>query len=229
MSDQHLLDASIRRINTVKFADDTDLVAMGRFDPNAVAPMAADELQGLGTAYMTLRARIETLIQQLGGHKFARSAVTLSAENALREQRRGDWSKYDKHLLRCEALVYSADEINASVMRLNRYFSIVDEPVLFSAEAFGGRIVLKGRGLYFETAQAAMLMGHYFKESGSVEKWMITLTKVAEAFIDHTGRDRCRISTTHAKSEASALKAILRMAEEGLGFKLAPVPAANLA
>lgn len=223
MSDRHLLDASIRRVNTVKFADDADLTVMGRHDPNAVESMPAAELRALGAAYMSLRARMATLIEQLGGHKFARSAVTLSANKALHEQRRGDWSKYDKHATFCEALTFSADEIESSIKRLSHYFSIVDEPVLFSADAFGDRIVLKGRDLYFETAHAAMLMGHYFKESGSVERWMITLTKVAEAFIHHTGRDRSRISTTHAKTEASALKAILRMAEEGLGFKLEPV------
>lgn len=182
-------------------------------------------LQGLGTAYERLRKTIDNLVSKLGGDKFARSVVTIGAREALHQEVQIGWRQgYASHMTFCEALIASPEQLLASTDRLERAFSLRDEPAVFRGTLGTGQLVVRGCAMYYETESAASMFAHYYQPYASKGQWTTSITSDAETYLAEHKMQRPSVSMTHSKSEDSALKSLVRIAKQHFGVKLVQQP-----
>lgn len=185
--------------------------------------------------FQRLQAKAFELTFLLGGHQFAQCVVVKNAasllDNLMRDRidREKSWA-VSRHFMFSSYLVATAGDFDAAIAQMERRFLRLEgeeSATGASAEIFGGRLVLRGLDLWFETDRAHVLMAHAFQD-GRQNKWQISIRdKAAEVFFDLTGRHRPSVGTVHAKTQEAAVKSLQRMASDVF---LAPldVPAEDL-
>jgi hypothetical protein len=179
----------------------------------------------IGAAYAGLRQEIDAWITRLGASEFARAVVATAARKALERQEIGNsnW-RLRCHMSFCEPLAANAEELRVATVLLSQAFSIQDEPASASGATDGGKLVIRGDRLYFETSEAAALMAHCYPDSYNEGRWAVATTSEAEAFLDLQGMDKPKVGLTHTKSMEAATKGLHRIAKQHFGVDLASPP-----
>lgn len=178
-------------------------------------------LEGYGAAYAGLRNTIERLVARLGDDKFARSVVTIGAREALGKATSPAWRRgYASHLSFCEPFMASPDELMSASHILESAFALRDTPVELEGLLGSGRLVVRGKALYYETDNAAAVFAHYFEPYGGHDRWTAAMTTEAEIYLAEHRMPRPAVSVANTKTEAAAKKALVRMALQHFHVKL---------
>lgn len=187
-----------------------------------------EHLTNLGTAYAELRTAIEDLVAKLGGDNFARTVVTVGAREAFGQVMTPLWRLgYKTHMSFCEPLMATPAQMRAATQRLVSTFTVRDIPESFSGQLGRGRLVVRDKRMYFETADAAAQFAHCYEPSGSDARWSTAITSEAEAWLGEHGLPKPSVSLVHTKSQEAAIKGLVRIASQHFKVTLQEVlPAA---
>lgn len=179
---------------------------------------------GLGSSlgYTSLRQKIDEVVDCLGGHDFARLVVTKTAGDHLERLVRDsmDW-KRSRHLFNSAFLMASESDFKRTVAMLERYFVIqcdLPTPAMVSEPVACGRFILRGTELNFETVRARIPMALGKEDhmtTPDAPKWMVSVYDThMKPFVGLVGGKEPSASYGYTKSEAGAVKLLVRIAKE---------------
>lgn len=194
---------------------------------------ADDSYADVAQAFGEMLAVLDEIVSALGGSMAARAVVTRAAREAagnaksqVLNRENGLW-RLAFHLPFCEPFVIGADGFRLIGQILKDSFRVRSEaPVALSASFLAGAVTIRGDRMCFETATAAVLLGHCYQGSGirlnhpGDERWSTAITDEAEILLDLSGFEKPRVQMTHSKSQAAATKGLVRVAAECFKVKL---------
>lgn len=184
------------------------------------------DYQELSAAYVELRQRIDTIIDQLGGAPFAHAIVPRSAAEALRAvnekhtgRSRAMWEIMHYQVF-SEALLATPDEMRRTCDVLLCEFSIRDVEPTLCGPISGGQLVVRENDLYFETDRAALLLVECYADRYTAGRWNVVINRKGEAFLDLMGLPKPSVTRTSTKSQSAAMKSLSRIASDLFGVEL---------
>jgi len=184
------------------------------------------DYQELSAAYVEMRQLIDSIIDQLGGTRFAHAILPRSAAEALRHvneartgRRRALWDILHYQAF-SEALLATPEEMRRACNVLRSEFSSRDiEPALCGGIE-GGRLAVRDDGMYFETDSAAALLVECDADRYTEGRWNVVINRKGEAFLDLMGLTKPSVTRTSTKSQSAAMKSLVRIASDLFGVEL---------
>ncbi|QCO18892.1 hypothetical protein D3869_26865 (plasmid) [Azospirillum brasilense] len=168
-----------------------------------------------------MQARLDAMVEALGGSHFARVAVANELAGALRRVVNDRLGFAGSHgLTFAEYVLASRAEFDtaSSTVEQRVYREMTEPSDAVSASVHGGVIALRGTCLWFETSRAALLLAHAYVDAchrrrAGKDRWSVSLTEEAKAYFFHAGGSEPAQSSTGAGSRDGAVKSLRRLAE----------------
>ena len=175
--------------------------------------------------YQSLRAAVENIASDLGGHPLMQGVVAREASEELRRAYRETSPSRDvvaSHVAHAFWLLAPEECFRVAILRLRNLFAPQGAiPATHrSAEHHGGHLVLRDGSLWFETAKARFALVHS-RPDGNPSKMAIWVTSEGESFAETFGK-RPAVSRVFAKAGDGTVKAIQRFAAEAFGLPVTP-------